>query len=107
MLVWNDISRDFVEDLPLSNGYNVILVVVHRLTKYAHFLGLRHPFDAFKVAEVFVKGIVRLHGFPATIISDRDKIFMRTFSRELFKLHDTELRKSTSYHPQTMGSLKS
>lgn len=103
MLVWEEITMDFIEGLPLSHGYNTILVVVDWLTKFAHFIGLKHPFDAFSVAAVFTKEVVRLHGFPASITSDRNRIFLGTFWRELFKLQGNALKRSTSYHPQTDG----
>lgn len=101
--VWEELSMDFIEGLPKSGGMTTILVVVDRLSKYAHFLAFKHPFNAQSVAEVFNKEIVRLHGVPEAIISDRDRIYLSNFWIELFKLQGTKLKFSTAYHPQTDG----
>ena len=92
-----------MEGLPLSRNKNVIVVVVDRLSKYAHFLPLKHPFTALTVAQVFLEQIVRLHGMPVSIVSDRDKNFISLFWKTLFRLQGTTLCMSSSYHPQTDG----
>lgn len=101
--VWVDISMDFIEGLPRSNHKTVILVVVDRLSKYAHFISLAHPYTASKVADVFVREIVRLHGPPRSIVSDRDPIFIGNFWESFFALQQTKLCRSSAYHPQSDG----
>lgn len=77
--VWEDIAMDFITGLPLSFGYTVIMVVVDRLTKYGHFMALKSDYSSKSVAEVFMANIVKLHGMPKSIVSDRDKVFTSRF----------------------------
>ncbi|XP_059307049.1 uncharacterized protein LOC132058610 [Lycium ferocissimum] len=66
---------DFIDGLPKSKGKTVIWVVVDRLTKYAHFVGLSHPYSASEIAKLFMENIYKLHGMPEDIVSDRDLVF--------------------------------
>jgi uncharacterized protein YdcH (DUF465 family) len=94
---------DFIEGLPKSAGYDVILVMVDRLTKYAHFIPLKHPYTATSVAKAAFNNVVKLHGMPLSIVSDRDRVFTSSFWKELFALFGTQLHMSTAYHPQSDG----
>ena len=94
---------DFVDGLPKVHGKSVILTVVDRFSKYAHFIALSHPYTAASVARAFFDGIVRLHGFPTSIVSDRDPVFTSNLWRDLFKLSGVKQCLSTAFHPQTDG----
>ncbi|KAL2226249.1 UNVERIFIED_CONTAM: Transposon Ty3-G Gag-Pol polyprotein [Sesamum indicum] len=100
---WSCVSMDFIEGLPNSDGKDSILVVVDRLTKYSHFLALKHPYTATSIAKVFFDNIYKLHGLPVSIISNRDKVLPSRFWKELFTLSGVSLDMSSSYHPQTDG----
>lgn len=97
------VTMDFVEGLPVSGNANCIMVVVDKFTRYAHFIPLRHPFTAAKVASAYIDNVFKLHSLPKTMVSDRDPIFTSRFWKELFTQLGSELCMSSAYHPQTDG----
>jgi hypothetical protein len=101
---WEGIAMDFVTKLPrTSSGYDSIWVVVDRLTKSAHFLPIRETYSVEKLAKIYIDEIVRLHGVPIDIISDRDGRFISRLWNSLQSALGTRLNLSTAYHPQTDG----
>lgn len=94
---------DFIEALPRVHGKSVILTVVDRFSKYAHFIPLAHPYTASSVAKAFFSDIVKLHGVPESIVSDRDPVFTGHVWHDLFRLASVQLKLSTAFHPQTDG----
>jgi len=97
--VWADVAMDFVEALPKVNGKTVILTIVDCFSKAAHFIALSHPYTATSVARAFFAEIVRLHGIPSSVVSDRDPMFTSPFWQELFKLPGVKLRFTSAFHP--------
>jgi hypothetical protein len=79
------------------------MVVVDRISKYAHFCALQHPFTASTMAQHFMDQVFKLHGMSHSIVSDRDPTFTNNFWKELFKLQYTQFHLSTTYHPQNDG----
>jgi len=101
---WNSISMDFVMGSPLSaSKKNAIWVIVDQLTKSAHFLPIRDTWGVEKLAQLYVKEIVDLHGIPLDIVSDRDQRFQTCFSQALQKAFGTKFNFNNSYHPEIDG----
>jgi hypothetical protein len=82
---------NFVVGFPKLGGKSVILTIVDRFSKFAHFIPVGHPYSTASVAKAFFDNIVRLHGFPASIVSDRDPVFTSHLWTELFRLSGTRL----------------
>ena len=99
---WDHVTMDFVTGLPKTHqGKDGVWVVVDRLTKLAHFLAIRTTASILSLSKLYVREIVRLHGVPLSIVSDRDSRFTSRFWQSLQKALGTELRLSTTFHPQT------
>ena len=101
---WEEVTMDFVSGLPKSSeGYDSIWVIVDRMTKSAHFLPVKTTDPVRKLAKLYLKEIVQLHGVPVSIVSDRDARFTSMFWKELQAGFGTRLKFSTAAHPQTDG----
>nr|GFA84649.1 putative reverse transcriptase domain, ribonuclease H-like domain, aspartic peptidase domain protein [Tanacetum cinerariifolium] len=95
---------DFVRKLPrTSSGYDIIWVIVDRLTKSAHFLPMREDDSMDKLTKLYLKEVVTRHGIPVLIIFDRDPRFASNFWRAFQKALGTRLDMSTAYHSETDG----
>jgi transposase InsO family protein len=89
-----------------QKGNDSIWVIIDRLTKVAHFIPVKTTFGGATLARIYLKEIVRLHGIPRKIVSDRGTQFTFKFWTSLQKDMGTKLDFSTAYHPQTDGQTK-
>jgi transposase InsO family protein len=95
---------DFIVGLlPTARRKDSIWVIVDQLTKTAHFIAVHTTYSVQDYAELYVNQIVRLHGIPKTIVSDRGTQFVIRFWEQLHESLETKLIHSSSYHPQTDG----
>ena len=95
---------DFVVRLPVvGRKYDSVWVMVDRLKKSTHFLPVRIDYALYKLAELYIREIVRLHGIPISIISERDPRFTSRFWGKLQEALSTRLNFSIAFHPQTDG----
>jgi hypothetical protein len=101
---WLDISVDMITELPgTEEGYDAIMVFVDRLTKMVHFVPCKKTLDSKGFCQMFMDHIVRLHGWPKRVVSDRGSIFTSHFTAAVAELQGWFRRHSSAYHPQSDG----
>jgi hypothetical protein len=100
---WESIGIDFIGPLVESNGFNYVAVIICRLTSMVHLVACTSKLSATEFAKLFLANVVRLHGTPESIVSDRDTRFTSRFWRELTNLMGVKLLMSTAFHPETDG----
>uniref|UniRef100_A0A9J8AQI1 Gypsy retrotransposon integrase-like protein 1 n=1 Tax=Cyprinus carpio carpio TaxID=630221 RepID=A0A9J8AQI1_CYPCA len=100
---WSHISLDFVTGLPPSQGNTVILVVVDRFSKTCHLLPMPKLPTANQTAELLMKHVFRIHGFPQDMVSDRGPQFTSRFWKAFGRLIGSSISMSSGFHPQSNG----
>ena len=101
---WNTVTMDLITQLPKTkSGHDAIVVFVDKFSKMVHYVPTVTTIDAPGLAELMISNVVRLHGIPINIISDRDPRFTSSFWKATWKQLGTRLKMSTAYHPQSDG----
>lgn len=103
---WSKIGVDFIVKLPLSKGFDSIMVVVDHFSKTAHFIPANETWKADQLAEAFIDQVFRLHGLPEKIVSDRGTTFMSHFWTSVLRQLKITPTPSTAFHPQTDGQVE-
>ena len=98
---FEEIAMDFIGELPASEDFNAILVVMDRFTKVQHYILANTTWTAENVADSYINNIWKLYGLPRHITSDQGLQFTSKFLNELNRKLNINLRLSTAYHPQT------
>ena len=101
---WQQVTIDLITQLPKTkHGFDAVVVFVDKLSKMVHYAPTTTTVDAPELAQLFIQNVVRLHGVPESIVSDRDPRFTSNFWKSLWSQLGTQLRMSTAFHPQTDG----
>jgi hypothetical protein len=100
---WSVIGIDFIVKLPVSGGFDSILVIVAHLTKGIHLIAANKTWDAEEFAFAFLDRFIRLHGLPDKIISNRGSLFVSKFWSAVQQLLRIKPAPSTAWHPCTNG----
>ena len=98
---WQEVSIDFVTDLPVVNSFDSIMTVIDKATRMTHLIPCSKTVIAQQTAQYYVNSVARLHGVPKFIYADRGTQFTSKLGKELWGLFGTGLRFSTAFHPQT------
>jgi len=100
---WQSIGMDFIGPFPEVDSYNYLWVVICRMINMVHLILVNTKMTASQLSWIYLKEVVRLHGLPTSIVSDRDSKFTSKWWRELHRLMGAKLLMLTSFHPQTDG----
>ena len=100
---WHSLSMDMIVDLPMTGQWDSILVVVDRLTKFAHFIPCAKTLDSAGLADLFIQNVIKLHGLPNNIVSDRGSIFVSQFWSAIMMKLNIKQCLSSAYHPESDG----
>ncbi|MBW0560701.1 hypothetical protein O181_100416 [Austropuccinia psidii MF-1] len=100
---WICLSMDFITQLPLSNSFDLSLVIVDRFSKMAVFIPTMSSITSVDLAELFIKNIFSKHGLPSSIVSDRGSLFVSSFWTNICQQLKISRDLSTAYHPETDG----
>jgi hypothetical protein len=103
---WAEVTADFTTDLPLSNGFDSILVVVDRFSKKVEFIPCNKTTTALDTARLYLHNVWKKHGLPSSIVSDRGPQFASQVMKDLCKQLGIQPKLSTAFHPQTDGQTK-
>src|ERR1700691_5483951 len=100
---WGSIGMDFVGPFPKSQGYDYLWVIICRLTSMVHLIPVNTTVKVSELSSIYIKEVVRLHGLPGSIVSDRDSKFTSRVWRETHRMLGTKLMMSTVSPPQPDG----